>query len=1306
MANNLPPFLSSGVSPNELKHKWLQWRRAFSHVLVAENVKDDNIKKSKLLALGGFDLQDIFYSIPGADIDKAVLVDGVKKTPYEFAIDKLDGYFAPQHHASYERFMYWTLKPEAGESLHKFIMRANQQAMKCNFGTNENESREISVLDKAILLASPELREKLLQREMTLTEALNCINTFEAVNFQNRQISKEPLSTNSLVNFVKRQKYPPQNKEFECYRCGDKNHLANNPSCPAFNALCKLCKKKGHFAAKCRTRKQTSFDDRGRYLKRPRYSNTVNAIDNYEADENEYLYHENPHDVICNIGESDDIIFVKIAGVITEMLIDSGCKYNILDERSWSQIRQQAVTNDYRLQEIPKTTFKSYGSKIPLKVVASFATKIEIPHFNRATVATFHVVQYGNISLLGKDTAMQLGVLKLGVTNFVNNVNEDLHHVFPKVRDVLVEIPINKEIPPVVQSVRRPPISLLKLIDLKLKELLELDIIEEVNEPSLWVSPLVPIIKDDGNIRLCIDMRKANEAILRQNHPLPTMEDFLPRLREAKYFSKLDIKNAFHQLELSKTSRYITTFITHKGMFRYKRLLFGVNCAPEIFQKTLETILCKCKNALNYIDDIIVFGADKEEHDDCLRGVLKVFQERGVFLNSAKCIYGATEVEFLGHILSRDGIQPSYNKIETLKNFRSPKNIDEVRSFLGLINYLGRFIPNLADKTYSLRQLLRKDSKFGWSDTLEDDFQNLKLAIADIKSLAYFDVKRPTRLIADASPVALGAVLIQFKDEVPYPIAYAHKSLTETEKRYCQTEKEALALVWAVEKFSIYLLATEFELETDHKPLEAIFTPRSKPCARIERWVLRLQSYKFKVVYRPGSKNIADSLSRLCKLDASDDFDDECEVYINSIVQSAAIDIFEIENESKADLECQRLKISLESGKWPENDDVLKPFARFKDELCLQNSLIVRGLKLFIPKKLRSRMLDLSHEGHPGESVMKRRLRERVWWPGIDYDVTQYVKSCYGCQLVAMPSKPDPMIRRELPSAPWVDLALDFLGPLPSGENLLVLIDYYSRYKEVEILFKITSANTIQRLDKIFIRLGYPFSITLDNAKQFVSTEFTEYCKQKGIHLNNTIPYWPQQNGEVERQNRSLLKRLKISSALNRNWKTDLSDYLLMYNTTPHSVTGKTPTELCIGRTIRGKIPSIKDLDRTLPAADEELRDRDFLSKAKGKDLEDRKRQAKSSTLEVGENVLVQRTVPSNKLATTFHKESHIILEKEGSRVKVMNNKTHKIYERNSAHLKSFNNNRHEDISRNDPEELVERRSSRPKKLPTRFRDN
>lgn len=253
-----------------------------------------------------------------------------------------------------------------------------------------------------------------------------------------------------------------------------------------------------------------------------------------------------------------------------------------------------------------------------------------------------------------------------------------------------------------------------------------------------------------------------------------------------------------------------------------------------MFQKIMEQILAGLKGCLNYIDDIIIYGKTREQLKERIEQILNRLKEYNVELNEEKCIYEATQLTFLGHVLSSAGITATPSKVESIQNFRQPLNAEEARSFLGLVNFVGKFIPDLATITEPLRRLTKKDEPFVWQSEHQIAFDKIKQGLSDEQTLGYYNIHDRTQLYADASPVGLGAVLIQFNNTGdPRVITYASKSFSDTEKRYCQTEKEALALVWAVERFHFYLFGRTFELITDHKALEVIFSPNSKPCARI-----------------------------------------------------------------------------------------------------------------------------------------------------------------------------------------------------------------------------------------------------------------------------------------------------------------------------------------------------------------------------------------------------------------------------------------------------------------------------------------
>ena len=322
------------------------------------------------------------------------------------------------------------------------------------------------------------------------------------------------------------------------------------------------------------------------------------------------------------------------------------------------------------------------------------------------------------------------------------------------------------------------------------------DITESVKGPTQWVSPVVVVPKPSGDIRLCVDMRKTNEAIVRERHPIPTVDDILYQLNGSKVFSKLDLKWGFQQIELEQQSKVITTFITHKGLYRYKRLMFGISSAPELYQHTIEQVLAGCEGAYNIQDDIIIYDCTVEEHNNRLQKTTECIRDKGLTLNPEKCVFRMPQPTLMGYLLSKKGIGPTGSRVEVVVRAKEPANTEEVQSFLGLVNFSARFIPNLANITEPLRELTRKDVPFKWGKEQEAAFETLKSNPGRAETLAYFDRNvEVTKLITDAGPVDFGAVLTQVQEGQERVIAYASRALTGVERRYSQTEREALGLV-------------------------------------------------------------------------------------------------------------------------------------------------------------------------------------------------------------------------------------------------------------------------------------------------------------------------------------------------------------------------------------------------------------------------------------------------------------------------------------------------------------------------------
>ena len=390
-----------------------------------------------------------------------------------------------------------------------------------------------------------------------------------------------------------------------------------------------------------------------------------------------------------------------------------------------------------------------------------------------------------------------------------------------------------------------------------------------------------------------------------------------------------------------------------------------------------------------------MYGRDLKEHNKNQHVVLQRLRESGLTLNGDKCQFRLPKLTFFGHELSKKGVAPSEEKIAAVVNARAPKNISEVRSFVQLVQYSAKFIPNFSQEAEPLRKLLRKGHVFVWGIAQQKAFERLKQLMSTSRALAYFQNECKTRIVTDAVPDGLGAVLLQQHGEEWRAVSYASRNLTEVERRYAPTEKEALALVWACERFNrMYVYGREFELETDHKPLQCIFGKSSKPSARIERWVLRLQCHNYNVVYRPGNSNIADALSRLNQPKPKD-VSSETEEMIRLVVQES----------TPIALELSRVRYYVQTGDWSQCK--MPSYLCVKNELCVIGKLLLRGDRIVIPKSLRKTVLESAHEGHQGIVKTKSRLRTKVWWPKLDADAEKLCKSCQGCQVVGQFSPPD-----------------------------------------------------------------------------------------------------------------------------------------------------------------------------------------------------------------------------------------------------------------------------------------------------------
>ena len=625
------------------------------------------------------------------------------------------------------------------------------------------------------------------------------------------------------------------------------------------------------------------------------------------------------------------------------------------------------------------------------------------------------------------------------------------------------------------------------------------------------MSGVVEVPKQNNRVRLAIDMRQANKAILRERFPMPNIDETLQQMNGGSIFSRLDHTEAFHQIELSENSRYITTFVCHKGLYRYKRLNYGISSASELFQRILQQILQDIPNCKNIVDDIIIYADNQEDHDKVLKMVLTRLREKNLTLNRSKCEFNKSELKFMGHILSSRGIQIDESKVKAVRDAEPPTNTVEVLSFLGLLTFCAKFIKNFCTVAEPLRKLTRKNVPWEWTSEQQHSFDVLKQSMS-AEVMAYYNPSAETHLIVDGSPCGVAAILNRKQTNGDIrPVAYASRTLTPTERRYSQTEREALAVLLGIQRFHVYLYGMQFTVYSDHKALERIFTSVHQAPTRIQNFVLKLQPYNFTVRYLKGSDNISDILSRTPISETDNETCDLTEKYVNYVMETSlpiALTSDELQQACETNETLIKVRKCIQTNKWGKSD-VLKPYRQIRNELSIKDSIILKANKIIIPTSLQKRVLNLAHESHQGIVKTKQRLRQKVWWPSIDTDVMNMIKTCHACQVTSVPPRESPVVMTKLPDGPSQRLAMDISGPIENKYNLLAVIDYYSRFPLVEVITSTTSQTISSHLRKWFSILGYPAEIRSDNAQNMVSAEMEYFFIENGIKHSYSLPFFP-----------------------------------------------------------------------------------------------------------------------------------------------------------------------------------------------------
>ena len=512
---------------------------------------------------------------------------------------------------------------------------------------------------------------------------------------------------------------------------------------------------------------------------------------------------------------------------------------------------------------------------------------------------------------------------------------------------------------------RAVPYALRPKVEEELRRLQNEGILAKV-EWSDWATPIVPVPRKDESVRICGDYKgTVNPELQAEQYPLPRIEDIFAKLSGGQKFSKIDLRQAYHQLEMEEDSKKYLTINTHMGLFQNNRLVFGITLAPAIWQRTIDQLLEGISGTSCILDDMIITGKDDAEHLANLEEVLRRLQLHGLRANNAKCEFFKEKIIYCGHDIDKDVLHKSAEKVEAVLNAPRPNDVAEVRSFLGLINYYHRFLPNLSTVVHPLTQLSEKNHKWKWTEQCEIAFHKVKEMITSEQVLTQYDPSLPLRLACDASPVGIGAVLSHvIHDGTERPRAFASRTLTKTEQKYAQIDKEALSIIWGVKKFHMYLFGHSFTLYTDHQPLTSIFHPRKSipvvTAARLQRYALFLAGYDYTIEYKNTKVHSnADGLSCLPLIRESRDEEVVNPVDVFNLIQfdPLPVTVDNIRRETQRDPVLAQ-EYEMTSKGWPHNPDLaLNPYFVHKDEITLQSGCLMWGIRVVVPPKLCPKVL-------------------------------------------------------------------------------------------------------------------------------------------------------------------------------------------------------------------------------------------------------------------------------------------------------------------------------------------------------------
>ncbi|XP_053618601.1 uncharacterized protein K02A2.6-like [Plodia interpunctella] len=1180
------------IEPFNLNAKqWPAYVRRVNQFMLLNEIKTE-LKVSTLITVVGEETYNLMCDLCAPKHPE-------EKT-YEELVELVRAHLEPQRSEIAERHIFRQRRQKAGESLTEYLQALKHLAVTCNFGTRlEEDLRDQFVSGLASeLMRSRIFTEKAIdyRKAVELALALEAAERHAEASGVSRQAATGSTdngggaATEGLHAVRARRgggagaggaRGPPQDAAgrgargyvrdgAECWRCG-KGHAANR--CRFANYNCDNCNQRGHLRVMC-----VKVRDR---LQRSEFRQ--NFVE--ECSEEDAFFN-----LVVSSSQGNDPYFIniKVNSEILKCEIDTGSRISAIN----SDVYELMFKDSKLLSD--NLILRSYsGSRIEPLVYILVNIQFKSVSANNVRL---YVIKGGGLPLLGRDWLKFLKITQINMNKLIeeDQLVSQLCKEYPQVfTDKLGTCKKTLRLQLVdcngVYVRARPvPLALRERVERELERLQRDGSIYRVDH-SDFGTPIVAVVKSNGELRICGDYKVTINPILKRDHyPLPRIEELFAKLCNGDEFTKIDLRHAYEQILLEPDSQKFTTITTHVGTFAYRRTPYGLSCVPEQFQKIMEETLHGIPGTVVFLDDICITGGDRHAHMRNLRAALDRLRLMGLTVKLEKCSFLTKSVKYLGFIIDKNGLHPDPDKLDAISRIPTPTDVTQLKSFLGLLNYYGKFIPNLSSLLHPLHNLLKKDTPWDWNSQCIKAFEKAKTCLLSDKVLAHYEEGRPLVLSVDSSAYGVGAVLAHsYPDGGERPVSCASRTLNEAERNYSQLDKEALAIYYGVLKHHQYLFGRRFTLRSDHKPLTYIFGDKKgipqTAASRLQRWAARLAAYDFDIQFvRSADNGPADTLSRLPL--SHERLDTPQVDYLNFVQETVPIDFIDVSKETRKDTLLSKVLGYIMFG-WPSSptSEEEKIFFARRQDLFTDRGCIIYKYRVVIPYSLQSDVLKEIHSGHLGMNKMKNIARNYVYWPNIDKDIEEMCRACEACRTVRDAPAHAPLHPWEYPLHPWQRIHIDFFDC--AGKRFLIVVDAHSKWIETVAMNETSAGTTIRALRSIFARFGIPSQLVSDNGPPFFSAEFKEYCVTNKIRHSTSAPYRPQGNGEAENAVKTVKKAIKRAIFEKKEILTALYRFLFQYRNCEHATTGVSPAVAMFGRRLRGRLDALRPDTATVVAA-------------------------------------------------------------------------------------------------------------------------